>query len=902
NYYYAALAIRKAALIADIYKKEEFFIICEQAAFLYSKINLYLEASKILEKVDKRKSKNFKKLYAEKIIQEGNISFNRNEYEKAARNYERAAQWSSIELLEKKFIHKAFRLAINSWISACRVEDAFRILESLPHRGVLIILKEVSDKIRAAADYLVSINNFESAKEQLYKAINRYQREDLFDELKNLTNKLAEVLITLFKQQVNELKKHAAKNTYDELENIWESYKVKKMNLDSTLEKLINQFYESNNFGVATILIDKLDSRKLKQELAKIRDEFEDRYKATIKKELEDYINKGIEIIMDFVTAEENIIIKMNTQKIGEANELVEQNMHLKAAGIILNQAEYLKKIGKDEIRDQIATKSLDLLLDGLIFEKFFEIFTTLSHDMKKNYLTRIFPVYIQKLKELKKSEEYIRIEKILEKSSRIYRNQMLYEESREISIIFIKVIKSEALRILESEENLSAINKAMELVKKVSNITSAYLEKDEKIKVTFNRIFKKIAELYIDLDDLHSAHAYNDKIEKKAYKDEIHKKIAKLEAKKSAIRIKKAEELRKGEELKEELSIIGSKAREADLDKINQMRERKALRRVYFKDCLKHLKNQQYDEALDVYINTTYRLNLIKKYDLAGVSLAVASLILMKDNKFEDIKNLLDKTKIKLSGSGKLFSETFAVTLIEYIIGLKKLQDEQKFMESLHFYKNLPLFEEELIILGEYLGEDFIKEEKPEPIITEEISKEAESKEILSRKEYGEYSKLRVEFDQKYAKIKSKNGDIRRYKEDLFKKRNAMRKRIYSDILELLDSHNYVEAANMYLELAYTLSKRKDLETSSLMLQLHGLALLKAGESIRKIKNNLNDFLNNLGVNKKVVEETFYIMLIMFLIDVKLYNLNKFLPKIKEMLEVLPLFEEEKILIDFDE
>jgi len=72
NYYYAAQAIRKAALIADIYNKEEFFIISEQAAYLYSKMNLYLEASQIIEKVDKRKSINFKKLYAEAIITEGN--------------------------------------------------------------------------------------------------------------------------------------------------------------------------------------------------------------------------------------------------------------------------------------------------------------------------------------------------------------------------------------------------------------------------------------------------------------------------------------------------------------------------------------------------------------------------------------------------------------------------------------------------------------------------------------------------------------------------------------------------------------------------------------------------------------------------------------------------------------
>ncbi|MFX1552563.1 MAG: hypothetical protein ACFFBV_01420 [Promethearchaeota archaeon] len=903
NYYYAAQAIRKAALIADIYNKEEFFIISEQAAFLYSKMNLYLEASKILEKVDKRKSLNFKKLYADAILREANLLFKRKEYEQAARNYERAAQWASIELLDRKLINEAFRLAINSWISACRVEDAFRILQSLPHKGVIIILKEVADKIGAAADYLVSINNFESARDQLYRAVYRYQREDLFDELKTLTSKLTDVLIRLFKLQVGEQKKHAAKNTYDELENMWDSYKVKKKDLDSSLEELINQFFESNNFGMATILIDKLNSRKLKQQLAKIRDEFEDRYKATKKKELEDYINRGIDILMDFVNAELDIVIEMNTQKINEANELVKLNMHSKAARLLENQAENLKEIGKEEIKDQILTKSLDLLLDGLFFEDFFQIFNKLSHDMKTKYLTRIFPIYIQKLKELKESEEYLRIEKILENSSRIYRNQMLYEESREISIIFIKVIKSEALRILEEEGNLSAIHKASDLVKKVSNITSAYLEKDEKIKVTFNRIFKKIAEIYIELDDLPSAHAYNDRIEKKIYKTEIHDKIAKLEAEKSEIWAKKAKETREGEELKEKHSIIENKAREALLDRDNGLKERKGLKRAYFKEGLIALKNQEYDKALEIYKTTTIRLNRIKKFNLAGVALVVASLILMKQNKFEDIKQLLNETKKELAGLGKLFTDTFAVTLLEYIIGIKNIQDEKKFKESMRFFEVLPLFEEELTLLYDLLGEEYRREIEPEgTLLGEEISEEGEIKEILSRKEYGKLSKLRIEFDQRYGKIESKKGDIRRDKEELFKKRKAMRKRYYSDILDLIESQKYRESAQKYLELSYALSKRKDFETSSLMMLLHGLSLLKAVEPLRLIRKNLNDFLISLGINKKLVEETFYIMVISFLLDLKLYNFDKFLPKIKEILEIIPLFEEEKKLIEIDE
>ncbi len=128
------------------------------------------------------------------------------------------------------------------------------------------------------------------------------------------------------------------------------------------------------------------------------------------------------------------------------------------------------------------------------------------------------------------------------------------------------------------------------------------------------------------------------------------------------------------------------------------------------------------------------------------------------------------------------------------------------------------------------------------------------------------------------------------------------MKKRYYSSIIELLTSKKFKEAANMYLELAKNFSKRKDLENGSLMIILHGLTLLKSGESLKLIETNVKQYLNSLGVNKKLAEETFHIILILFVIDMKLYNFNQFLPKIREMLKFLPLFEEEEILIKLEE
>ena len=442
----------------------------------------------------------------------------------------------------------------------------------------------------------------------------------------------------------------------------------------------------------------------------------------------------------------------------------------------------------------------------------------------------------------------------------------------------------------------------------------------------------------------------------------------------------------------------------------------------------------------------------------MAGVSLALASFLLIIENRFDDIKKLLTESKNALSSLWRLLSETYPVELINYILELKKFGDDKRLKEAIEDFESLPLFEEELVLLYNYLGKDYRKEKetikivKPEVdiketkiqiknlaesiqkdkqdvakrklmknrywkqvlegisegkmtkasmgyletipqliekkfiknaavsliiasailyeernlqfavqtfekyltvhkseleslpeikimnilfkafkdnerrlieyiinlfleklilfepevkilknIIGQETTREEDDREGLSRKQLGEYAKLQIEMDQRSGKIRSKMGDIRRDRDDILKKRKAMRRRYYRDIIELLKSKNIKGASVKYIELALTISKRKDLETSSLLILLYGLASLKGGEKTKSVKNEINKYLNSLGINKKLVEETYYIMVILFIMDVKLNNLEKYQSKIKNMLEILPIIEEEKDLIDLE-
>ncbi len=1060
NYFYAAQAMRKAATISEIYNSDEFYLHSEQAAYLYSQMNLYLEASKILENVDKRKFKEFRKFYHDAQILEGNKLFNKKNYEDAGAQYEKAGQWAHIELDNQELVKKSFKLSITSWISACKCDKAFKVLERLPHEEVSPILEDITVKIINAANFLASKGNLDAAKDQLYYSIHIYQREGLFDNLKKFTTKQIEVLIKLLDQKLKEKDVYSAKNAYDEIENLWESYKLKKTNMDKYLEEMIKLLFEELNFGMASTLINKLNSFNLKQKLTELSIKVEEREKASRKKEIEENIQRGVDILKEFINTEINIIAELNSQILEEANNFKKKKEYLNAAKIIKNQSVFLNSIGKEEIANQILTKSLDILIDAKQFDGFFKNFSDFSEDMGKEYLTRIFPKYFEKLKQIKEEEKYEKNEKIFEMSNKIFRNLMLYEESRKISRLFIKLIKNIALRIVETEENETGIDKATHLIRKVDKIFSAYLDK-EKDKITFNKLYKKIAEIYISLEDYPSAQTIIDKIENPEYKSKLNKKLEKLEAYRSGLESKKAIESKKAEFLKEKLSIIKKKAQDALQDRKNEFKQRKGLKRAYLVDALNYVKKQEYEKAIDSYYESIIGLEKRKRYNLAGVSLAVACLLLLKDNKIKEMVNVFKKIKKEFSSSGKLFSETFPVTLIEYILEMEKLQDDPKFKEALSYLENLPLFDEEIRVLYEVLGKEYKEEEeilefkigigeiakirsdisklakkieieKQEFVkrkmmrrdywskAIEELSKnnllEASSiylesynklvekkffkhaafglilgsiilikakdffnakaiyennlnrlrdlkgeldtlpeiqfmeyvflafenniqelikltlnifteklmlfepeiefltslagekivkdkrKEAITRKERGELSKLKVKLDQTIATLQQKMGDFKSESEDIIKKRKAMKRRYYEGILTHLKENAFEEASKKYLDLADNFIKRKDYQTSALLILLYGLSLLKAQDqdSQLKIKTKIISYLDTLGMGKTLVKETFYVSLLLLILDVLVEKLDEYKPKFKTFLKVLPLFEEEQDLTEF--
>jgi hypothetical protein len=198
---------------------------------------------------------------------------------------------------------------------------------------------------------------------------------------------------------------------------------------------------------------------------------------------------------------------------------------------------------------------------------------------------------------------------------------------------------------------------------------------------------------------------------------------------------------------------------------------------------------------------------------------------------------------------------------------------------------EKLVLFEPEIDILN-----------KLRPTEKEEVD---EDQEILTREDLGKISKLQIKLNQDLATLKQMRGDVFRERKEFLNKRMPMRRRYYNKIIELLDDGKFREAGEGYFELAKSMVRRKDLQTASLMMLLHGLSFLKADQSLQNIRSNIKAFLNSLGLNKRLIQETFYIRCIQFIIFVKLNKVDKYLIQIQDLLEAIPIFEEEAALIN---
>jgi hypothetical protein len=597
----------------------------------------------------------------------------------------------------------------------------------------------------------------------------------------------------------------------------------------------------------------------------------EDENKEFFKRQVEENIKKGVIVLNSFIEYELNIFKEINTQIIKEANQFIEENNYSKAAKHVKAEVEFLKRVGRGEIHNEMIKKALDILLIGKEFDKFFDMYYDLSKKAKTVYLRNKLKIILEKLYIFLENQDFEIAEDVLINFISIFREQLLYEQSKQVSEMFIALIKFEAMKVVKNSDSTKSIDKSFKLINKAKEISLMYLDNR---KLNFNEVYERITEIYISSEKLHLAHTISDMIDNKFLKTELNRKIEKLEAEKSATEAKKAEESSLMEILKESLSIIRSKAREAHQERDELLKQRRPYRKNYLKDALKYLDKKDYGSAISSYEESVNRLIGRGRLNLAGVSLAITLLLNLKLNKVGKFHEFLNHIKNKLGSLEKSFSETFPVYLVQYILDIEKLGDHIKLQEAIEFTKNLPLFDEETSLLYETLGKS-LKTLEPEDL----------------EKEIVEIELIKEKVHELAQKIPKERKDV--------EKRKWMKNQYWKLALEDLSKQKYEVAANEYKDTIPRLLEEKFYRQAALSLILNTSILIKI-KNVSIAKTQLNDILAKYKELKSDFEDLPEIKILkqfLFALEDDILELIDLC--IKSLIEKLVLFDPEITLLE---
>ncbi len=877
KYYEAAKSLEKVAFIYEVLGKHDYYIVSEQAATLYSRMNLFLEASRVLKDIDKKKLVEYKERYVQVILREANREFNNNNYELAAKQYENAAQWASIELNSKDLVVQLFKLAVNSWISACKCDSAYKVFDRLPHNEVRVILTEIASKTLSAINYLVSIGNLEGAKDQLYYVIDTYQREGLFELLEAFTTRMEALLILIFEEQINNNNKAYAKRIFEEIENIWVTFKIPRTNLDSLLKKVIILYLDSLDFNNASNLMNSLNSLDIKRELTSYSSNIEEKNKEILK--FESQLEKKIAFydFFEFIEIEHETVANLNKEKIMEADSALTNGDYNQASLILSKQVNFLNNIGKYKVRDVLLKKQLNILLEGEIFNEFIKNFYSLSDENKKKVLITLNKKIFNSLQSFGLNNEYSYVKSLYEKFIGLYRDQLLYNSSQSISYDFINIAKKKALQLFDQNKDISTINNALDIIKDIEKINSSYIGRQA---INFDEIYEQIAHCFLEFSDISSALKYSDKITKQIYRKQIHQEISKIETERSNLFSQELKLSLKEFDLSARLFKVKNKSRDALLDKQKDVKQRKALKRAIFKDAFSFLKHRQYNKAVVAYREITQKLVTLNNYNMAGVSLAITCLLYLLNKSYSEIHEFIDKIENSLGELRQIFNETFSVALIKIIIDSFELNEEEIANESLPLLKSLPLYEEELQFVKDFYLTEFSQD--VEKIIKEGIEQVSE---VLSEEEINlRLSEIENEFT-------FERHDIA--------KRKLMKDNYWAKSLKFLEKNDFENAASAYLEAFRELIKKGHPTQYPIGLILATLTLAKE-KSLKIVKSIIEGEIESNFEYTQIIQNIPEIKLIRCIYSIlEQRNLTSISRLIDMLLKKAFLFEQEKQFLE---
>ena len=855
NWKKAGVLVEKISKIARKNEDLDWTIYAEQAAWLYARDGEFLSAAKIISKFNSVFSERFRRMHVDQLISQGNRLFREKKFGDAAQLFEMAGNWARIELSNNELMKKSYRFAIDSWIAACETQNAFTLLEKFDHVEMVKILEDVTEKIAGSADYLSSIGQDDYAKSQLYLCFQRYQKAGLFESIKVFANKVVKILKRILEKHINNGDVYAAKLTLDELYNIWESFEVKSDNIDQYLIKMGHLFIKAHDFQKVEAIVKKLQSKSLIKELTKKSQKVEEKFKQETKQyELKD-LKKMCEVLFEYVKEESLIFYEMNKEIYKKSEFLIFNKDFTQAALVVKKQADWLRHIGIDMLSFDVLEKVFDIYIQGDLLGKFINEIHYLPEKRRNKYLKENLNKIINSVEKISKSLDSVEFENILTSLIKLYRNHLLYDESKRFSEIYIKFLKDLGVKIAKKGDEASIL-KGVELVHQIEQVSKSYLEDK---KVNLDPLLSLIVNYYIEKGDLKEARTYNRKIEDQDIFDAYFDRMEKIEEEKGSTVALMAQQKQQLQIYADQLSQLTNQARDQRMASQSLLKMRIGLKKRYFQKGLDLINTKNLSEAAEIYYDIGKRLLPIKKFELAGVSVAVASLIYLLLKKVDLIKKELNNIIFETSSSKKIFFQTFPLKLIQYILIMIDAKKPEQIKSALKLFDTLALFPEERLILETLLGD------------------ESDIKALLHGKfiSNGEdVKKIPSNYDLLIEKLI--------FEPKLKSKRKNLENKFWGECQNHLYHQQYEEASSCYLDAVKELTKR-NLEIFSIDSIVMGFLLLLKVRQPEDVYKTFEKYIYQLEKNNKEIAKSEEIQLLDILI--RFWNKTIALYMIREIL-----------------
>lgn len=874
------------------FDKQDYYITAEQAGWLYYKSANFLKASAMLQSgINETDALKFKEFYVQDLITQGDRSFKIKRYRNAAEKYEKAALWASIELNNLELNQKSLNQAITTWVSACEIPNAFKLIDKLDHADQLKTMQKLTPKIASATDYLISQNNFDTAKTQLYYAIDKYQRAGLFEDVKILAEKMASLMKVILQNNIQEELPDESMLAVDEIINIWETFDLKKENIDSTLESIARVYLKKHDFSAIDKLLMKVTNIEMSRTISELRAKSEEEYKKSKDSmALADYITATI-ILEKYITEEIRQFAEEDDKLFNYINELRSAKQYWDAVLILKEKAQWYKKIEQINFYNKYIQQILNIYLESEepYLLQFLQDVETLSSKERSNYLIQsIKPLSLAFERKFNTQESTKKIENLLNNFIKIYRSHLLYEESKDIVKLCVKFKVQRAGELLNSSKGLTEIPNILTTLKEAEML---YGELNERISLNYDYILQEIVKRYISENDLSKAAQINEKIKNKNIFSELHTKILKIESEKSQAQIQDVRKVMNWKIKAEQLSLLKNHARDMLMNLQSYLKTREGLKRVMFKQFLEELEKENYSESINLCKEIIITLVRQRKIETAGISLAVLGLLLIKTNSIDKINTINNEINLSLGASSKLLYETFPAKVLDYIKEMYEFKENSKAIEAIALYENIALFPEERKLLLDILGKEAsIKETQPKSEGTQTPSIESALPNNQTIKSSEEHSFNKSAISNYIKRIESFKG--------LMTRRNMMKRKYWETALTQLGSASYSDAADEYFNQSKFLFENNHSEFGSLSIILGIICMLKMNR-FTETRQKYGKITYNIGNTQELIEKAPELVLLEQLINAFTSNNHDIISLILEgYLLNLPLFDIEKNLI----